>query len=271
MVNRVLTSPLLWCPKARRRKFEMSKVEPISPPPPRADARSPFVRLAELLADVKPGQPAINMSVGEPQHPIPSFVGPVLAAHLNDFGRYPANKGTERFRRAATAWLDRRYDLPRPLDPETEVLVLNGTREGLFLAAMAAARFVSPRAGRPAILIPNPFYAAYGAGATAADCEPIYLPATRANGFLPDLDTLDAALLRRTVALYLASPSNPQGAVADRDYLARLVALARQHGFLIFSDECYSEIFTQHPPHGMLELAGPDYANVVVFQSLSKR
>ena len=249
----------------------MSKVEPISPPPSRADARSPFVRLAELLADVKPGKPAINMSVGEPQHPIPSFVGPVLAAHLNDFGRYPANKGTERFRRAAAAWLDQRYDLPRPLDPESEILALNGTREGLFLAAMAAARFVPPRAGQPAILIPNPFYAAYGAGATAADCEPVYLPATRASGFLPDLDALDTALLRRTVALYLASPSNPQGAVANRDYLVRLVALARQHGFLIFSDECYSEIFTQHPPHGMLEVAGPDYANVIVFQSLSKR
>jgi len=249
----------------------MSKVEPISPPPPRADARSPFVRLAELLADVAPGKPAINLSVGEPQHPIPPFVGPVLAAHLNDFGRYPANKGTERFRRAAAAWLDRRYDLPRPLDPENEVLVLNGTREGLFLAAMAAARFVAPRAGRPAILIPNPFYAAYGAGATAADCEPVYLPATRASGFLPDLEALDGALLRRTVAVYLASPSNPQGAVADRHYLARLVGLARQHGFLVFSDECYSEIYTQHPPHGMLEVAGPDYANVVMFQSLSKR
>jgi len=249
----------------------MSKVEPISPPPARADARSPFVRLAELLADVTPGKPAINMSVGEPQHPIPPFVGPVLAAHLNDFGRYPANKGTERFRRAAAAWLDRRYRLPRPLDPESEVLVLNGTREGLFLAAIAAERFVAPRAGRPAILIPNPFYAAYGAGASAADCEPVYLPATRASGFLPDLAALDATLLRRTVALYLASPSNPQGAVADRDYLARLVALARQHGFLVFSDECYSEIYTRHPPHGMLEVAGPDYANVVVFQSLSKR
>ena len=249
----------------------MSKVEPISPPPARAAARSPFVRLAELLADVMPGKPAINLSVGEPQHPIPPFVGPVLAAHLNDFGRYPANKGTERFRRAAAAWLDRRYRLPRPLDPESEVLVLNGTREGLFLAAIAAERFVAPRAGRPAILIPNPFYAAYGAGASAADCEPVYLPATRASGFLPDLAALDAALLRRTVALYLASPSNPQGAVADRDYLARLVALARQHGFLVFSDECYSEIYTRHPPHGMLEVAGPDYANVVVFQSLSKR
>ena len=249
----------------------MSKAEPISPPPHRADARSPFVRLADLLADVRPGKPAINLSVGEPQHPIPPFVGPVIAAHLNDFGRYPANKGTERFRRAAVDWLNRRYRLPRPLDADGEILVLNGTREGLFLAAVAAERFVSSRVGRPAMLIPNPFYAAYGAGADAADCEPVYLAATKTSGFLPDLHALDDALLRRTVAMYLASPSNPQGAVADRDYLARLVALARRFGFLVFSDECYSEIYTQRPPHGMLEVAGPDFANIVVFQSLSKR
>src|SRR5882672_10683498 len=222
----------------------MTKAEAISSPPARAPARSPFVRLAELLADVKPGKPAINLSVGEPQHPIPSFVGPVIAAHLNDFGRYPANKGTERFRRAAADWIGRRYPVARPLDPDSELLVLNGTREGLFLAALAAKRFVGPRAGPPAILIPNPFYAAYGAGAAAADCEPVYLPATRASGFLPDLDALDGALLDRTVAMYLASPSNPQGAVAGHAYLTRLADLARHRGFLVFVDECYSEIYT---------------------------
>src|SRR3954451_13612292 len=156
--------------------------------PVKAEGRSPFVRLHELLADIKPGQPAINLSVGEPQHPIPAFVGPVLQAHLNDFGRYPANKGTDGFRKAAAGWLNRRYKLERPVDPETEVIVLNGTREGLFLGAVAAKRYVSDRAGNPAILIPNPFYAAYSAGAGAADCEPIYLPTTQETGFLPDLD-----------------------------------------------------------------------------------
>src|SRR4051794_9600219 len=114
-----------------------------------ADARSPFVRLAELLGDSKPGKPPINLAVGEPQHPIPSFVGPVIAAHLADFGRYPANKGTEPFRRAAAGWLGRRFRLPRPVDPETEILVLNGTREGLFLAAVAAKSWVPPRPRRP--------------------------------------------------------------------------------------------------------------------------
>src|SRR6266481_575874 len=125
----------------------MTKAESISSPPGRGVARSPFVRLAELLADVKPGKPAINLSVGEPQHPIPSFVGPVIAAHLNDFGRYPANKGTERFRAAAASWLGRRYRVARPIDPASEVVVLSGTREGLFLAAVAAARWVGPRRG----------------------------------------------------------------------------------------------------------------------------
>jgi aspartate/methionine/tyrosine aminotransferase len=229
------------------------------------------VRLTELIAGIEPGRPPINLSVGEPQHPIPAFVGPTLAAHVADFGRYPANKGIEPFRRAVAGWLNRRYKLTRPVDPESEVLVLSGTREGLFLAAIAARRWVTRRAGKPAVLIPNPFYAAYGAGALAADCQPVYLPATRKSGFLPDLDAVDDALLARTVACYIASPSNPQGAVADRDYLARLVKLARRFGFLVFADECYCEIYSEHEPPGMLEASGPDFANVVVFHSLSKR
>ena len=151
------------------------------------------------------------------------------------------------------------------------MLVLNGTREGLFLAALAAKNWVTPRAGRPAVLIPNPFYAAYAAGAIAADCEPIYLPTTRETGFLPDLDALSDELLARTVAFYIASPANPQGAVADRTYLVRLIALARRFGFMIFADECYCEIYSDHAPPGMLEAAGADFANVVVFHSLSKR
>ncbi len=235
------------------------------------DSRSPFVRLTELIAGIAPGKPAINLSVGEPQHPIPPFVGPVIAAHLNEFGRYPANKGLEPFRKAVAGWLGRRYALPRPVDFEHEVLVLNGTREGLFLAAIAATRYVEPRIGTPAVLIPNPFYAAYSAGALAAGCEPVYMPATRDSGFLPDLDALDDALLKRTVAFYLASPSNPQGAVADRAYLEKLSGLARRYGFLVFADECYCEIYSTHIPAGMLETSGPDFSNVVVFHSLSKR
>src|ERR1700741_4573129 len=184
--------------------------------------RSPFARLTELLAPYQPGKPLITLSLGEPQHPVPGFVGPVLARHIAEFGRYPIAKGIEPFRRAAANWLATRFKLPRVMDPESEVLVLNGSREGLFFAAITATRYVGERRGKPAILMPNPFYPVYGAGARAAGCEQMYLPTTVANGFLPDLDALDEATLARTVAFYIASPANPQGSIASRDYFTRL-------------------------------------------------
>lgn len=236
-----------------------------------ADARSPFVRLAELLAEVKPGRPPIDLGVGEPKHGVPDFVAPVIAANISGFGRYPRNEGTPEFRRAVSHWAARRYKLARVPDPDREVLVLNGSREGLFFGSIAAKRHVGDRPGRPAILIPNPFYAAYAAGAVVADCEVVYLPATRQTGFLPDLDALDAALLARTVVMFLASPSNPQGAVADIAYLRRVAAMARRYGFLVFCDECYSEIYTRETPPGILEATNDQFENVVLFQSLSKR
>src|SRR5437879_12012714 len=233
--------------------------------------RSLFIRTTELLAPYQPAKPLITLSLGEPQHPVPGFVGPVLAKHIADFGRYPLAKGIEPFRRAAAHWLSTRFGLPGAVDPENEILVVNGSREGLFFAAITAARYVGPRRGRPAILMPNPFYPAYGAGARAAGCEQVYLPTTVASGFLPDLDSLDEVTLARTVAIYIASPANPQGSVASRDYFRRLKQLADRFGFFILSDECYSEIYTREAPGSALECAGPDYTNVDVFQSLSKR
>jgi aspartate/methionine/tyrosine aminotransferase len=238
---------------------------------PGQSERSPFARLTELLAPYQPGAPLINLSLGEPQHPVPDFVGPVLAQHIAEFGRYPMAKGIEPFRQSAASWLAKRFALPRTPDPDTEVLVLNGSREGLFLAAIAAARYIGKRGGAPAILMPNPFYPAYAAGARAAGCEAVFLPTTAANGFLPDLASLDEATLQRTVAIYLASPANPQGSVASLGYFAQLKQLADRYRFLILSDECYSEIYTQTAPGSALQAAGPDFRNVVVFQSLSKR
>jgi len=237
----------------------------------REPERSPFIRLTELLAPYQPGKPLITLSLGEPQHPVPDFVGPVLAKYIADFGRYPLAKGIEPFRKAAASWLGHRFTLPRPIDPESEVLVLNGSREGLFFAALTAVRYVGERLGKPAILMPNPFYPVYGAGARAAGCEQIYLPTTVANGFLPDLDAIDEATLARTVAFYIASPANPQGSIASRGYFTRLKALADRFGFVILSDECYSEIYTKQVPGSALECAGPDFTRVVAFQSLSKR
>ncbi|MEX2129378.1 MAG: aminotransferase class I/II-fold pyridoxal phosphate-dependent enzyme [Xanthobacteraceae bacterium] len=237
-----------------------------------AAGRSGFVRLTELLTGAEPGKPPINLSVGEPHHAMPAFVGPILTDNLSGFGRYPMTRGTESFRIAVAYWLNQRYRLARAVDPASEVIVLNGSREGLFLAAIAARRFVGPRRGKPAILFPNPFYMAYFAGAEAAGCEPVALPATRATGFLPDYDALSDELLDRTVAIYLCSPANPQGAVLSSEALARLLERARAHGALIFADECYSEIWLKNaPPPGILEVAGKSFDGILSFNSLSKR
>src|ERR1700716_215283 len=118
--------------------------------------RAPFARLTELLVPYQPGKPLITLSLGEPQHPLPPFVGPVLAKHIAEFGRYPIAKGIEPFRRAAANWLSARFDLARGIDPESELLVLNGSREGLFFAAIAAARYVGEGGGGRRTVITHP-------------------------------------------------------------------------------------------------------------------
>ena len=247
------------------------------PPSPIAQPTfaSPFQRLADLLAPFQPGRAPINMTVGEPRHPVPGFVAPVLARETDGFGRYPAIKGTDAFRKAVGAWLDRRYGLSGAVDVERGILPLNGSREGLFYAALEARRRFSRPVERPAILLPNPFYQAYAAGAVAAGCEPVMLDAGPETGFLPDLDALPDELLDRTVALYYASPANPQGAVASRADWLKVIAKARAHGFRLFADECYSEIYRgEAAPDGVLAAAATTaegFAGVVTFNSLSKR
>jgi N-succinyldiaminopimelate aminotransferase len=235
---------------------------------------SPFARLTALLAGKPPGAPPLDLSLGEPHALLPRFVGPKLQEHVHEFGRYPPIRGIAPLRQAIADWMGRRYPTLRDqVDPDTHVLPLNGSREGLF-SAIFPARARKTSLNAPAVLIPNPFYQAYVAAAAAAGAEPVFLASPAATGYLPDLAALDEKLLARTIALYLCSPSNPQGAVADRGLLARAVALARRHDFLLFADECYSEIYGDSPPPGALETAlGEDgsFANVVVFQSLSKR
>lgn len=252
-----------------------------SPSPATRDAAatavfaSPFQRLADLLAPIPPGRAPINLTVGEPRHPVPSFVGPVIAREIDGFGRYPAIRGTEAFRRAVAGWLDRRFGLVGAVDPEHGVLPLNGSREGLFFAALEARRRSRKAAQRPAILLPNPFYQAYAAGAAAAGCEAVMIDAGPETGFLPDLAALSDDLLDRTVALYYASPANPQGAVASRAAWCRVIETARAHDFMLFADECYSEIYRgTAAPEGVLAAAadlGGGLDRVIAFNSLSKR
>ena len=243
-------------------------------PSRRADPESAtaFQRLNTLLDGLEPGQDPIVLTVGEPRHALPSFVGPVLAANLDDFRRYPPIRGTDAFRKAVASWLDRRYRLGGLIDPDRNVLPLNGSREGLFYAAFTAADRL--RKDNPAILLPNPYYHPYSLGAAKSGAEAVYLDATPEDGFLPNLGALDEALLDRTIAFYFASPANPQGAVAPLDYWCRLIELARKHRFYVFADECYSEIYRETPPPGVLQAArglGGDLSYVIAFNSLSKR
>jgi len=235
---------------------------------------SPFARLAELLKGLKPGKTPIDLSLGEPRALVPTFLGPVLEEHLAEFGRYPPIRGIPTLREAIAKWMGRRYPaLAECIDPERHVLPLNGSREGLFSAIFPAlAR--KPSIERPVVLIPNPFYQAYAAAAAASGALPHFFPSTSKTSFLPELDAIDEGLLKRTIALYLCSPANPQGAVAPRAYLAKAIELARRHDFLLFADECYSEIYSDEAPPGALETAyssTQSLANVVAFQSLSKR
>lgn len=204
---------------------------------------------------------------------IPPFVGPILQQYLTAFGRYPPISGIPDLRQAIAGWIGRRYPtLQGKIEPESQVLPLNGSREGLFSSIFPAMARKSVE--RPVVLIPNPFYQAYAAAAVASGAEQHFLPSTSDNGFLPDLEAIDPALLERTIALYLCSPSNPQGAVAGSDYLARAIGIARRFDFLLFADECYSEIYSNTPPTGALETAygeAGSFKNVVVFNSLSKR
>ncbi len=237
---------------------------------------SPFTRLRRLLEGIPAGHARpIELTVGEPRETMPSFVADKLKEAEAEYGKYPAIRGSDELRGAIARWFTRRYGAATAVDAAREILPLNGSREGLFYAAIPAAGRKRV-AGRPAVLLPNPYYGAYIGAALAVGAEPIYLNATAETGHLPDLDRLaaDPVLLDRVIAFYLCSPANPQGAVADATYVRRALDLARAHDFMLFFDECYSEIYSGEPPAGGLEVAGATqqrFSNIVVFNSLSKR
>lgn len=236
---------------------------------------SPFTRTRRLIAGIEPAMSEIDMTIGEPREEMPSFLVDKIREAEATFAKYPAIRGGDPLRRSIADWLGRRYGFGDAIDPVREVHPTNGSREGLFYACLPAVgrrRFTA----RPAVLLPNPYYAAYIGAASAANAEPVYLNADETTRHLPDLDAIasDEALLNRTAAFYLCTPANPQGAMADRAYISRALELARTYDFMLFVDECYSEIYTREPPIGALEIAigtKDRFRNLVVFNSLSKR
>ena len=241
----------------------------------------PFTRLNKLLEGVEPGggNTPLLLSLGEPQFDPPGSVTDIIAKATAGWAKYPPTAGTEAFRAAVKAWAEWRYALPGSLlDPAKHILPVSGTREALFQIALSAVAAGQPK-GKNLVLMGNPFYHSYAGAAVVAGGEPYFLSADRANGFLPALTEVSPAILQRTAMIYLCSPANPQGAVADLDYLKAWLELARRHDFLLAADECYAEIYRNEPPAGALEAARDlvDHSgrggleNLLVFHSLSKR
>ena len=240
--------------------------------PERFETLPPYAwpRLRALLDGHAPGGEVVHMTIGEPRHAAPPWVAEVIAEHAAGFGRYPSNEGVPELLSAIAAWLRRRYGVDLAHD---RLVALNGTREGLFNAALA----LSPERKRgepPAMLIPNPFYGVYAAAAAAVGAEPVFVPATEATGHLPDYAALPPETLDRVTLAYACSPANPQGAVASREWWRELLALAERHDFVVVADECYSEVYRDAPPPGVLAAAaeaGADPERALAIHSLSKR
>ena len=238
----------------------------------------PFDRLRSLLGDLQPpaGLKPIPLSLGEPQHAPPDFLAEIVAAEKAGWSKYPPMRGTEEARAAIGAWLARRYKLPSGLvDPERMVVPVSGTREALFMIALAAVP-ETKNGEKPIVLMPNPFYQVYVGAAALARADQVYVAAGPETGFQPNFASVDAADLDRAALAYINTPANPQGSVATLDQLKDAVNLARSRDFVLAVDECYSEIYTADKPPGLFdacrELGGDEpFANTLVFHSLSKR
>ena len=235
----------------------------------------PFERLAKLKAGIAP--PAhlahIPLSIGEPKHAPPDFVLQVLRDSLAGLGQYPSTVGLPELRAACASWLERRFGLGAMRVGLDTGLPVNGTREALFALAQAV---IDPTA-KSLVAMPNPFYQIYEGAALLAGATPYFFDTPTEGGFLPDLDAIPAAVWDRVQLLYLCSPGNPGGAVTSIDLLRRAIALADTHDFIIASDECYAELYTDeaNPPPSLLNAAlaagHSNFERCVVFHSLSKR
>lgn len=235
----------------------------------------PFQKLRELFQGVVPSANyvPVNLSIGEPKHATPAFICEALTRHLDGLSQYPATQGVDALRESINAWLQRRYALP-PLDAATQILPVNGSREALFAFAQAVIDRTRPR---PVVISPNPFYQIYEGAALLAGAEPYYVNCLAERRFQPDWGHVPDEVWQRTQLLFVCSPGNPTGAVMNQADWQQLFDLSDRYGFVIASDECYSEIYFDEaqPPLGALQAARaagrPDYRRLVVFSSLSKR
>ncbi|MGN5477493.1 succinyldiaminopimelate transaminase [Cupriavidus basilensis] len=233
----------------------------------------PFEKLRVLFAEVKPAdKPAISFGIGEPKHPTPEFIKKSLAESLAGLANYPTTAGSDALRQCIAAWLERRYGLPN-VNAVTEVLPVTGSREALFAFAQTVVDGTRPGA---LVLCPNPFYQIYEGAALLAGATPVFANSDPARNFAPAFDRIADDVWQKVQLLYVCSPGNPTGAVLSLEDWKQLFALSDKYGFVIASDECYSEIYfdESRAPLGALEAAhklGRGFERLVMFSSLSKR
>ncbi|MDY6009950.1 MAG: succinyldiaminopimelate transaminase [Duodenibacillus sp.] len=237
----------------------------------------PFARLRKLFAGIEPaaGKLApISLGIGEPRHPLPECIRRAVEDNIGAMSHYPTTGGTPALKQAVAGWCQRRYGTT--LDPDTQILPCLGSREALFCFVQSHVD-TTRSGGKPVVVIPSPFYQIYEGAAFMAGAEPVYLPLTRENNFEIDLSELDEATLARTQIVFVCSPGNPTGKVVTLEGWKRLFEASAKYGFVIASDECYSEIYLEEgkAPLGALTAAKmlglENFKNLIVFQSLSKR
>lgn len=238
----------------------------------------PFEKLAQLKHGIVPpkDKPHIALSMGEPTHATPHLIQEALLTHLHGLANYPTTKGLPELRQTIAEWISRRFQIPADaVNPESQVLPVNGTREALFSFAQC---LIDPtRADRPVVIMPNPFYQIYEGAALLAGAEPYFLNTLEDSGYLPDFDAVPDEIWQRCQLIYICSPGNPTGSVIDQANHEKLLNLAEKYDFAIASDECYTEIYDDetNPPPGLLQSAynmgNTAFKRCVIFHSLSKR
>ena len=236
----------------------------------------PFEKLKNLISQMAPSSQhsAISLAIGEPKHPTPAIIKDALILNIDELSKYPTTRGTDTLRNTCASWIRNRFLLSDDnLNSKNNILPVNGTREALF----AFAQCVIDPSIKPVVLIPNPFYQIYEGATLLADAEPVYYDCTVIDGDMPALWKISDEIWHRCQLLYICTPGNPTGEVAPAYTLQKLIGYSAKHQFVIASDECYSEIYSQNntPPNGLLhhaqEMGNETFHNCMAFYSLSKR
>lgn len=240
----------------------------------------PFAKMADLLAKVTPNSALkpIKLSIGEPKHTPPEFVLAVVKQNLDKIQNYPTTNGLPELREAMATWLTKRFNLLQGVNASTQVLPVMGTREAIFSFTQAVINTTNdktPNGQKPTVVMPNPFYQIYEGATLLAGAQPYFVNCDTSNHYAGDYSSVPTEVWQNTQLVFVCSPNNPTGAVMSEQALTELIKLSDQYGFIIASDECYSELYFDTPPVGLLEVCAKlgrhDFKNCVVFHSLSKR